>query len=298
MHEPVLLEEVLECLNVRPDGKYVDGTLGRGGHAEAIARRLAGGRLLGLEIDPENLRSAEDRLQPFGDRTLTRRVNFRGLRSVLRDVGWSAVDGMLFDLGTSVEQLAGPSLSFASDAPLDMRLDPSARETAATFLAKTGERELADLFFQYGEMRGAKRLSRTILSEVAAGRLNTNADLARLCERVLGRHGPRHPATRVFLALRAAVNDENGALEDLLTQAPECLAVGGRLAVITFHSLEDRIVKHRFKALAMEGLPATDERTALTFSLPHKKPVEPTDAERARNPRSRSAKLRVLERTT
>ena len=297
MHEPVLLEEVLESLKVRPDGKYVDGTLGRGGHAEAIARRLTTGRLLGLEIDPENLKSAEDRLQPFGDLTLTRRVNFRGLRSVLREVGWPEVDGMLFDLGTSVEQLSGPSLSFSSEAPLDMRLDPSSRETAATYLAKVGEKSLVDLFFRYGEARGARRLTRAILGDVAAGRLNTNADLARLCERVLGRHGPRHPATKVFLALRAAVNDENGALEAMLAEAPACLAVGGRVAVITFHSLEDRIVKHKFRALATDGLPSS-EGPPRTFSLPFKKPVEPTDDERERNPRSRSAKLRVLERTS
>jgi 16S rRNA (cytosine1402-N4)-methyltransferase len=292
MHEPVLLEEVLESLQIKPDGRYVDGTLGQGGHAEAIARSLSGGRLLGLEVDPENLKSAEARLQPFGELILTRRVNFRGLRSVLRDVGWESVDGMLFDLGTSVEQLSGPSLSFTSDAPLDMRLDPSSKETALTFLSKVGERELADLFFRYGEFRAAKRLSRTILSELSAGRLNTNADLARLCERVLGRFGPRHPATRPFLAIRAAVNDENGAVEEMMRQAPSLLSVGGRIAVITFHSLEDRTVKHGFKAIAADGIDGK------TFSLPFRKPVEPGDEERRRNPRSRSAKLRVLERSS
>ena len=292
MHEPVLLEEVLDGLQIKPGGRYVDGTLGRGGHAEAIAKRLKDGRLLGLEVDPENLKSAEARLQPFGDLILTRRVNFRGLPSVLRDVGWESVDGMLFDLGTSVEQLSGPSFSFTGDIPLDMRLDPSQSETAATYLAKVDERDLADLLFRYGEPRGSRRLARTLLSEVAAGRLNTNADLARLCERVLGRFGPRHPATRTFLALRSAVNDENGATEEMMRQAPSLLAVGGRIAVITFHSLEDRLVKHGFKAIAMEGVDGK------TFSLPFKKPVEPGDDERTRNPRSRSAKLRILERVS
>lgn len=292
MHEPVLLEEVLESLQIKPGGRYVDGTLGQGGHAEAIAKRLANGRLLGLEIDPENLRSAEARLQPFGELTLTRRVNFRGLQSVLREVGWESVDGMLFDLGTSLEQLSGPSLSFTSDAPLDMRIDPSSAETAATYLAKVSDPDLADLFYRYGEVRRARKLSRSILSELSAGRLNTNADLARICERVLGRFGPRHPATRPFLAIRAAVNDENGAIEEMVQQAPSLLAVGGRIAVITFHSLEDRIVKHGFKAIVAAGVEGK------TFALPFKKPVEPGDEERRRNPRSRSAKLRVLERAS
>jgi 16S rRNA (cytosine1402-N4)-methyltransferase len=292
MHEPVLLEEVLDCLKVRPEGRYVDGTLGQAGHAEAIASRLTSGRLLGLEVDPENLKSAEARLQPFGSLTLTRRVNFRGLQEVLREIGWEEVDGMLFDLGVSLEQLSGPSLSFSSLAPLDMRLDPASGETAAMFLARVDEKRLADLFFQYGEVRGARRLARTILSELVAGRLKTNGDLAAICERVLGRSGPRHPATRVFLALRAAVNDENGAIEELLRQGPRCLAVGGRMAVITFHSLEDRIIKHGFRSIVADGV---DGRT---FALPFKKPVEPTEEERKRNPRSRSAKLRVLERTS
>ncbi len=292
MHEPVLLEEVLESLQVKPGGRYVDGTLGQGGHAEAIAKRLAGGRLLGLEIDPENLKSAKARLQPFGDLALTRRANFRGLTSVLRDVGWESVDGMLFDLGTSVEQLSGPSFSFTGDVPLDMRLDPSSPETAATYLAKVDEHDLADLLFRYGEARGSRRLARSILFELAEGRLNTNADLARLCERVLGRFGPRHPATRTFLALRAAVNDENGATEAMMKDAPSLLSVGGRIAVITFHSLEDRIVKHGFKAIVADGV------NGMTFSLPFKKPVEPGEEEQRRNPRSRSAKLRVLERAS
>lgn len=291
MHEPVLLEEVLDSLKIRPEGRYVDGTLGQAGHAEAIAQRLTSGRLLGLEVDPENLKSAEARLQPFGSLTLTRRVNFRRLQEVLREVGWQEVDGMLFDLGVSLEQLSGPSLSFSSSAPLDMRLDPSSGETAAMFLARVDEKRLADLFFQYGEMRGARRLARAVLAEHSAGRLNTNEDFAKVCERVLGRFGPRHPATRPFLALRAAVNDENGAIEELLRQAPPALAVGGRIAVLTFHSLEDRIVKHGFRAIVAEG------RDGRSFSLPFKKPVEPSEEERRRNPRSRSAKLRVIERT-
>src|SRR5262249_4644344 len=155
---PVLLEEVLDSLNIRPEGRYVDGTLGQAGHAQAVAARLTSGRLLGLEVDPENLKAAEARLQPFGERTLTRRGNSRGLQSVLQEVGWNEVDGMLFALGVSTEQLLGPSLSFSSAAPLDMRLDPSQAVTAASFLASTDEKRLADLFFQYGEVRSARKL--------------------------------------------------------------------------------------------------------------------------------------------
>ncbi|MBV9080786.1 MAG: 16S rRNA (cytosine(1402)-N(4))-methyltransferase, partial [Elusimicrobia bacterium] len=142
MHEPVLLEEVLEALKIRPDGRYVDGTLGQAGHAVAIASRLTTGKLLGLDVDEENLRTAEDRLQPLGDRTLTRRVNFRGLQEILRDVGWTEVDGMLFDLGVSTGQLTGPRLSFDSDAPLDFRIDPAAPDTGASFLARADESSL------------------------------------------------------------------------------------------------------------------------------------------------------------
>ncbi len=290
MHEPVLLQEVLEALRVKPDGRYVDGTLGQGGHAEEIARRLHSGQLLGLDMDPQNLHQAEQRLQPFGDRILTRRTNFRGLQSVLREIGWTEVDGMLFDLGVSLEQLSGPALSYLSENPLDFRLDPDAPVTAATYLASVGEPSLAALLTEYGEPRSARRMSRIMLEEFSAGRLRTNGDLARLCERVIGRRGPRHPATRVFLALRAAVNDENGALRDILSVGPANLSVGGRMAVISFHSLEDRIVKHTFRDLT--HLDTGDRR----YGLVYKKAVPPSEEEERRNPRSRSAMLRVLER--
>lgn len=292
MHEPVLLAETLELLRVKPDGKYVDGTLGLAGHAVEIARRLESGQLLGLDVDRSNLQSAELRLQPFGNRTLTRRVNFRGLHGALHDVGWSEVDGMLFDLGVSTEQLMGPALSFQSEGPLDMRLDPDSRETAASYLARVDEAALASLLAEYGEGKSSRRMSRAMLTEFAAGNLKTNGDLARLCERVIGRRGPRHPATRVFLALRSAVNDENGALKDLVAAGPSALAVSGRMAIITFHSIEDRIVKEGFRSLAR------DESGDRRFALVNKKPLVPTRDEQRRNPRSRSAKLRVLERVS
>jgi len=292
MHEPVLLTEVIDALRVKPDGKYIDGTLGQAGHAEEIARRLDSGQLLGLDVDPENLDAAERRLQPFGNRTLTRRVNFRGLQAVLQDVGWGEVDGMLFDLGVSTEQLMGPSLSYLSEHPLDMRLDPSSPITAASFLATVEERALSDLLTEYGEGAAARRLSTAILQQFSSGTLKTNGDLSRLCERVIGRHGRRHPGTRVFLALRAAVNDENGATRDIAESGPNYLAVGGRLAVITFHSIEDRIVKEAFRG-HVRG-----EAGERRYALVSKKPIAPTFEEERRNPRSRSAKLRVLERVS
>ncbi len=271
----------------------MDGTLGLGGHAEAVLKKLGPqGRLLGLDVDSAALQMAKNRLQPSGDQTITRQVNFRGLQGVLDELGWHEVDGMLFDLGVSSLQLDDPTrgFSFQSDGPLDMRLDPRSSETALSILQTIQEKELMDRLTVFGEGRNAKRVSRYLLSDVAEGKMKTTRDLASFCERVLGRRGKAHPATRLFLALRTLVNKELDVLSDLLQVAPRYLAVGGRLVIISFHSLEDRMVKERFKALAQECL---DEKR---FSLVTKKPVGPSEEERAPNPRSRSAKLRVLER--
>jgi 16S rRNA (cytosine1402-N4)-methyltransferase len=294
MHQPVLITEVLDLLAIKPNGRYVDGTLGLGGHAEAIVKKLSDkGRLLGMDVDPENLSLAKNRLQLLGDQTLTRRANFRGLQGVLQEIGWNEVDGVLVDLGVSSTQLdeGRRGMSFQSEAPLDMRLDPTSPETALSILESIDEKHLADVFYEFGERRQAKRISRYLLSDVQQGKIKTTTDLAGFCERVLGWHGKVHPATRVFLALRCLVNKELDVLKEFLVAAPETLSVGGRLAVISFHSLEDRAVKERFRALAqhLEG--------GKRFSILTKKPVGPTEEERHSNPRSRSAKLRVLERT-
>lgn len=293
MHRPVLLEETIWMLNLKPDGFYVDGTVGLGGHAVEIAKRLGpSGRLLGLDVDATTLKVAESRLQPFGNMAITRQVNFRGLQRVLQELGWNEVDGMLFDLGLSSVQLDDPNrgFSFQREGPLDMRLDPKGAETALTILQKINESTLINTLKTYGEPRYAVRLTKRILSDVTAGRLKTTQNLAEICESEIGRRGKIHPATRVFLALRSLVNQEERSLSDLLTVAPNMLRRGGRLVIITFQSVEDRSVKESFRSLAVME---SDEKQ---FSVITKKPIEPSEQEQRENPRSRSAKLRVLER--
>lgn len=290
-HLPVLRDEVIDLLNIRPGGRYVDGTLGLGGHAEAILEKVGpSGKLLGLDVDPENLRRAQDRLQPHGDQTITRQVNFRGLQEVLADVGWDEVDGVLADLGVSSPQLDSPErgFSFLREGPLDMRLDPRSPRTALSVLRTVSTEDLADQLFKFGEVKGSRKLARRLVDAAARSEIKTTGDLARM----IGgkrREGGSHPATRVFLALRDLVNDELDALTDFLRSAPACLKVGGRLAIVTFHSGEDRLVKVAFRdAARVEG--------EKKFHIVTKKPVVPSDEERRTNPRSRSAKLRVLER--
>jgi len=298
-HLPVLLKEVVEGLSIKPTGRYVDGTLGLGGHAEAILQKLGpSGRLLGLDVDPDNLEKAKSRLQPFEDQTNTRRSNFRGLQGVLREMGWDDVDGLLFDLGVSSTQLDTPQrgFSFMKDGPLDMRLDPSSPITALGVLRSIEEKMLVQQLILFGEGRFAGKLARRMIAAAAEGKLNTTTDLAQLCQRVLGwkrcpgRRGGSHPATRVFLMLRCLVNKEIDSATFCATVAPDFLKVKGRLAIISFHSLEDRIVKEAFRTLAKEG---KDDKM---FQLVTKKPIVATEQECRENPRSRSAKLRILER--
>ena len=293
LHQPVLLQEVLDLLQIKEGGRYVDGTLGLGGHAEGILRKLgSNGTLLGIDVDPDNLKQAKDRLQPFEDQTITRRVNFRGLQGILQELGWETVHGMVFDLGVSSTQLGAPlrGFSFQRKGPLDMRLDPDSKETAQTLLRKIEERELSAMLWEFGEKRNARRISRYLLNDIQSGRIQNTEDLAKFCERVIGRYGKVHPATRVFLALRCLVNKEIETLQEMLRVAPPLLSVGGRIAVISFHSLEDKQVKSQFRFLAkLESGP-------YRYSLVTKKPIRPTIQEQEENPRSRSAKLRVLER--
>lgn len=293
-HRPVLLDEVVDLLDIRPNGRYVDATLGLGGHAEAVLKRLdASGRLLGLDVDAENLRQAQDRLQPFGELTITRQVNFRGLQGVLSELGWSTVDGIVADLGISSPQLdtAGRGFSFQQDGPLDMRLDPRSEKTALSVLRTISLDQLTAQLEKFGEEHGAKVLAQRLIAESAHGRIRTTAELADFCKRNVRSRGKTHPGTRVFLALRDLVNDELGSLTDLLRTAPKCLGVKGRLAIVSFHSLEDRLVKEAFRDASSHGL---DDKK---FNCATKKPVVPSALEMRANPRSRSAKLRVLERT-
>jgi len=283
-HVPVLLAEVLEALAPRPGATVVDATFGAGGHSAAIAGRLAGGRLVALDADP----SAAAFAAPLAGVELVK-SNFGDLAAVLDRLGIESVDGVLFDLGVSSMQLDDPvrGFSFRAPGPLDMRMDPTAGESAAELLERVDERELADILFLYGEERAARRIARAVAGARDAGRApRTTADLARIVAGAVHVRGLReriHPATRTFQALRIAVNDELGALERGLASAVARTRPGGRIAVISFHSLEDRIVKRAFR---------NDERLRpLT-----KRPIEAGEAELAANPRSRSAKLRVAER--
>ncbi len=305
MHQPVLSAEVLAWLRPRPGGTFIDATLGEGGHARALAERIGpGGRLLGIDCDAE----AVARVQAHGGAWLERctlvQANFAELGAVARAHGFEAVDGVLMDLGVSSAQLevAERGFSFMRDGPLDMRMDRSRPLTAAELVNRLGEQELAELLRMYGEEHRAARIARVVVAERARRPLTRTGQLAELITRAVGgRRGRTHPATRTFLALRIAVNDELAALDRALPSGLELLKSGGRMAVIAFHSLEDRRVKECFARHAgrwvacpaggREWVVAQPEVRILT-----RKPVRPSEAERRLNPRARSARLRVAER--
>ena len=295
-HVPVLLAEVLSGLAPRSSGRYEDGTLGGGGHAAAeLAASAPDGRLLGIDADPAALAAAGTRLAPFGERVTLAHGNFRDLGRLARENDFGQIDGVLLDLGVSSHQLDTPErgFSFAADAPLDMRLDPTGGATAADLVNDTPENELADLIFRYGEERGSRRVARFITEARRKQPIERTLELADLVARSLGgRHGKIHPATRTFQALRIAVNRELESLETALPQAVELLAPGGRMAIIAFHSLEDRIVKLFFRAES--GYGGSEQPARLQIIT--KKPIEANDQEARANPRSRSAKLRVAEK--
>jgi 16S rRNA (cytosine1402-N4)-methyltransferase len=288
-HVAVLPVEVLHYLDPQPGQIIVDATVGAGGHARLLAERLGpAGMLIGLDQDAEMLRHAERRLHglPF---VLMHR-NFEDLADVLRERGVSAVDAVLADLGFCSDQLADPArgLSFACDGPLDMRLDTSGGEPASALLRRLPERELADIFWRYGEERFSRRVARKIVETRKEEPIATTGQLAELVRRCVPRpRGHRHvidPATRVFQAMRIAVNDELGALERLLQVLPDCVKPGGRVAIISFHSLEDRLVKQAFR------------KSPDLFKELTRKPVQASEDEIRDNPRARSAKLRAATR--
>jgi len=281
-HLPVLFDEALEALEIQPGGVYVDATYGAGGHTRGIVAR--GGTVVAFDRDPA-ARLADD----VRDHVTLIRRDFAELGGALDELGLATVDGALFDLGVSSMQFdeAERGFSLLRDGPLDMRMNPTGGPTAYDLLARSSESELADLIFANGEERSARRIARSIVAARTGGRLpERTLELARLVAGVVHRSGTRervHPATRTFQALRIAVNDELASLEGGLAGAAGRLRPGARIAAISFHSLEDRIVKHRFR---------DDERLRVIT----RKPLLPSDAELARNPRSRSAKLRVAER--
>ncbi|MCL6599056.1 MAG: 16S rRNA (cytosine(1402)-N(4))-methyltransferase RsmH [Alicyclobacillus macrosporangiidus] len=307
VHVSVLLEETVEGMAPRDGGRYVDCTLGGGGHAQRILEASApSGRLLALDQDEAAIAHAGERLKPYGDRVILVQENFRHVRRCVERAQFGPVDGVVFDLGVSSPQFDEPErgFSYRHDAALDMRMDRRQTLTAADLVNEASEEELARIFFEYGEEKFSRRVARAIVRRREMGRIETTGELAEIVREAIPaparRSGP-HPARRVFQALRIAVNDELGALREGLEGAFAVLAPGGRLAVITFHSLEDRLVKKRFAewcqgCVCPPDFPVcTCGRTAQA-RLVTRKPIVPSEAEVADNPRARSAKLRILER--
>ncbi len=294
-HRPVLLPEVLEYLRCQPGRVYVDGTVGSGGHAREILERISPtGRLIGLDWDEQAILRARENLARFGNIVELKRGNFRELSSVLESLRIPAVDGILLDLGVSTEQLEDRErgFSFRGDGPLDMRMSRETEITAKDLLQKLSISEMKEILQQYGEERWANRIARAIARRRQTGPLRTTGELVRLIEKCLPfRRGRIHPATRTFQALRIAVNDELGNLRTFLAQGKNLLLPGGRLGIISFHSLEDRIVKSQFRewARGQTGIPPD-------FRILTAKPIVPSPQEVLSNPKARSARLRVGEK--
>jgi 16S rRNA (cytosine1402-N4)-methyltransferase len=309
-HESVLGAEVVDALAPRDHGIYVDGTVGGGGHAAALLRRAPTATLIGIDRDPAALDASRAVLAPFGDRARLVHGEYDRMPHHLAAFGVTTVDGILLDLGVSSPQLdvAERGFSFSRPGPLDMRMDPTSGQTALELMRETFVDDLADLLFTLGEERHAKKIARLIKEALAADQLHTTTDLARVVTQAIPaieqRKSKIHPATRTFQALRIAVNGELEQLEHFLAGFPDLLAPGGRCAIISFHSLEDRLVKHRFRDLAWtSSLPPhlaerTGERVAPVCTLVTRKAIVASDAELAANPRARSARLRVCERTS
>ncbi len=308
-HRPVLIAQCLELLDAAPGHLVVDATLGDGGHAEAILERIApDGRLIGLDRDPDALRIAGDRLLRFGARVRLEHASFRELGSVLARLAINEVHGVLFDLGVSSRQLDTPARGFrfgetsAAETPLDMRMDPSAGPTAAELLARASEEQLATWLREYGELPGAHRLARSLVQRRRSQPLCTTADLlAAIAEARVGGGRRHHPATLVFQALRIAVNDELGALAEGLEAAITALAPGGRVCVIAYHSLEDRLVKRTFEqerrgCVCPPRLPECRCGRRPRLERITRRAVTADPAELAQNPRARSARLRAARR--
>lgn len=305
MHVPVLLNETLDLLVTNPAGTYIDGTLGRGGHAVEILRRLSPeGRLIGIDRDTDAIEETAERLKPFGEQVQRVHGNFADMKKLCEQIGVTEVDGVLLDLGVSSPQLdvAERGFSFGKDGPLDMRMDRTQGHSAADLVNDTDETELANIIYRYGEERESRRIARAIGRARAEKRIERTLELAEIVGRAKGgRRGPVHPATKTFQALRMAVNAELESLEAGLAAGLSMLREGGHMTVITFHSLEDRIVKEFFKrhSVRRESLQQGGERLIYedpAVQLLTRKPQTASDKELQDNPRARSAKLRAAER--
>lgn len=305
-HVSVLLRECIDGLNIRPDGTYVDGTLGGAGHSCQIASRLDGGRLIGIDRDPVALKAAGARLAPFGERVTLVHDNFRNMAAVLQNLGIDGVDGILLDLGVSSPQLddASRGFSYMADAPLDMRMDGGDALDAETVVNTWPQEKLRRILYVYGEERYAPQIASAICRRREVKPIRTTlelADIIRSAQPAAALREKQHPAKRSFQAIRIAVNDELAAVEQGVAAAIPMLRPGGRLAVITFHSLEDRIVKNAM-AEAAKGcicpprLPVCVCGKKPIVKLINRKPVTASETELEENPRSRSAKLRICEK--
>lgn len=305
-HKSVLLHECIENLNIKPDGIYVDGTLGLGGHSMEIAKRLTTGRLIAIDQDETAIERSKARLAPWAERITFVHGNFRSLGKILDDLGIDRVNGMLFDLGVSSPQLdeAERGFSYMADAPLDMRMDQSAPVTAWTVVNTWPERELVRILRDYGEERYANRIAGNIVRAREKKPVETTLELVDIIKSAMPGAALRekqHPAKRSFQAIRIAVNGELDALPPMLEAAVSHLNAGGRLAVISFHSLEDRIIKKTMQELATgctcpPNFPVCVCGKTPKIRLVSRKPIVSGDAELAENPRARSAKLRVAEK--
>jgi len=304
-HVPVLLKETVDLLVTRPEGIYIDGTLGRGGHALEILKRLSPeGRLIGLDRDAEALAESEEVLKPFGAQAVRIQGNFADMKRLCERIGVTGVDGVLLDLGVSSPQLdrAERGFSFSKDGPLDMRMDRTQGRSAADWVNESDEGTLADLIYRLGEERDSRRIARAIAAERQVGRIESTVRLAEIVERAKGgRRGAVHPATKTFQALRMAVNAELESLAAGLDAGLSMLRDGGRMAVITFHSLEDRPVKEFFKRHTVKRVSLQQGGEELVYESPAvrlltKKPLTAGEQELKQNPRARSARLRAAQR--
>ncbi len=291
-HTSVLMDEAMTLLEPQRGGTYIDGTLGGGGHAAAVlARAPQSSTLIGIELDPAAIAAADTVLSPYAPRYRIVRGNFADLAGICRRAGVESVAGILLDIGVSSHQLDTPErgFSFKYPAALDMRLDPDAPVDAAHIVNTYSETALADVIFQYGEERASRRIAKMIVAQRKSAPITTTTELADLVAHALGgKRGKIHPATRTFQALRIAVNGELDVLSTVIPAALELLGPGGRLVIISFHSLEDRIVKHAFRD-------ACTQQLTRRYRLLTKHPLTASDAELAVNPRSRSAKMRAIE---
>lgn len=304
-HEPVLVESVLQLLAPQAGGVYCDATLGGGGHAERVLEASGpDGKLIGIDRDPEAIAAARKRLGRFGNRVSILHGSFSELETLLATVGVKSIDGLVVDLGVSSHQLdtAERGFSFMRVGPLDMRMDSTQSETASTLLKRLDENELADLIFTFGGERLSRPVARSIKRMEREGCLHTTADLALAVQRVTGKRkkGQIDPATRTFQAIRIAVNNELRELETLLDVLPEPLAVGGRVVIISFHSLEDKLVKNRFRSLASpctcpQGMPVC-QCPPPVVELLSRRAIRVGPEEAGRNPRARSARARAVRR--